>query len=359
MIAAVVVILIAVVIGLNSIQDNITFAEIVLPVLNARTLEYDDMNKDWQIVVAHTIVFDRKIRISFSEVPFKDMSYVIDIDSSQLLGLDHIHKTSTITDADIAGIAREDEILRTVRSAIQTALEGPKSAIVELGWQTVDGQDLLGFRFNPGNEGEEVFVWDDPSTEFLERISIINGDPDPNQGYTLNLMNIRFDVPVDASLVEVPPDYRMMHFREFMLRYFEENLLKYLKPWAEYLYDGVFPEITSRDEFLSQFLVGYRLGVSTPEEIKELVISGASLSLPGLFDEYDKLNLDERKKLSGTPIPTMFFYYINLFEAELEYSGGGVPLGDGNSEVFRYRSPDSDSWRVIYGDLHVENDPSK
>jgi hypothetical protein len=56
------------------------------------------------------------------------------------------------------------------------------------------------------------------------------------------------------------------------------------------------------------------------------------------------------------------FLFINSLEENggaYEYSGYGVRLGEETREIFRYKMPDSSSWRVVYGDLHVEELPAE
>ncbi len=49
--------------------------------------------------------------------------------------------------------------------------------------------------------------------------------------------------------------------------------------------------------------------------------------------------------------------FIGFFlpEKEWTYRGNGVRLGETETPIFWYRPEDSETYRVIYGDLHVED----
>lgn len=49
--------------------------------------------------------------------------------------------------------------------------------------------------------------------------------------------------------------------------------------------------------------------------------------------------------------------FIRFFkgEGQWHYAGSGVELGDVDTAIFWYQPKNSENYRVIYGDLHVEN----
>jgi hypothetical protein len=49
--------------------------------------------------------------------------------------------------------------------------------------------------------------------------------------------------------------------------------------------------------------------------------------------------------------------FIRFFKGEdkWHYAGKGVQLGDADAAIFWYRPKDSETYRVIYGDLTVED----
>jgi hypothetical protein len=81
------------------------------------------------------------------------------------------------------------------------------------------------------------------------------------------LKHIRFDVPVDESLMEMPSDYKLVDWKQFADLMMENGFLKMLRLWSEKPSDGFFPEnlppANMRDQFLRNFPGIKKL---TPEE---------------------------------------------------------------------------------------------
>jgi hypothetical protein len=97
----------------------------------------------------------------------------------------------------------------------------------------------------------------------------------------------------------------------------------------------------------------------TPEERDEL-ITDEVLRTVGLGHEAKQflINLNPEEWVDFSITVFNGFGLISSLEisgAEWRYSGSGVQLGEGDMEIFRYKMPDSSSWRVIYGDLHAED----
>ena len=51
----------------------------------------------------------------------------------------------------------------------------------------------------------------------------------------------------------------------------------------------------------------------------------------------------------------MLFHQILETQGKWEYTGAGVEFGDADKVVFRYKKEGTETWRVIYGDLRVED----
>ncbi len=51
------------------------------------------------------------------------------------------------------------------------------------------------------------------------------------------------------------------------------------------------------------------------------------------------------------------YVFIRFFkgQGQWQYAGQGVKLGDGSKAIFWYQPQESETWRVIYGDLRVED----
>jgi hypothetical protein len=236
-IAAVAVVVLALLISLNFFQSGVTFAQVAEPILHARTLEYDVVNFE-SGATYHDIVAEGKIRRSF---PFRSWETIIDMEnSSSVLILNKIHKTALIATAETKTAKLAFDITRDflilVRSTVEAALNGAPSAVEKLENKTMEGHGVFGFKLQSRENGEEVVVWVDRDTALPVQIDLHLGMSHPNsltteivpstpgephgkfvqllpKNYTLK--NIRFDVPVDESLMEMPSDYQLVDFKQF------------------------------------------------------------------------------------------------------------------------------------------------
>ncbi|MHC4602062.1 MAG: anti-sigma factor family protein, partial [Planctomycetota bacterium] len=102
-IAAAAVIIIAVLVGISQLigpinVTTVTFADVVEPILNARTVIFDALIGDEESnpVIMHEIVAGSRIRRTISNLP--NMTSIIDLESAKILALDTEAKTATYID---------------------------------------------------------------------------------------------------------------------------------------------------------------------------------------------------------------------------------------------------------------------
>jgi hypothetical protein len=322
--AAAAVIVIAVIAGVSQFfAGTVTFAEVIKPILNARTVVFDCIvGKNEDGPVGHDIVVGNRFRRTISNM---DTVMIIDLDNAKMLTLDPKSKGAAYI--DIQGLFQEGtkNILGLVRNIVNDLKEHPDSQ-ENLGRSQIDGREVVGFLVRGQNE--EITIWANPDTAKPVRIELLFG-----QLFAI-IKNIKFDVPVDESLVsmEPPAGYTLGNMEYKMNQFTEEDFVESLRTWAEILRDGSFPETLTAE--------GY-------------------LKVTSLFTEkLDQLNLSQEE---GTRIGMtfgrglMFFQVIAGSNCDLHYAGGGVKLGDAEKAIFWYRPEGSKTYRVIYGDLHVED----
>ncbi|MDD5063922.1 MAG: hypothetical protein PHQ35_04070 [Phycisphaerae bacterium] len=323
--AAAAVIVIAVIAGVSQFfGGTVTFADVIKPILNARTVVFDFvMGKEETGIVVHDIVVGNRIRRTLSNI---DTIMVMDLDNAKMLTLDPKHKGAMYM--DIGGMIQEGtkNIIGLVRNIVNDIEKHPDWPIEELGQREIDGQKAIGFMVRSKNE--ELTIWADPVTAKPVRIEVLFGQ------LSAIIKNIEFDVPVDESLVsmEPPAGYTLGNMEYKMNQFTEEDFVESLRTWAEILRDGSFPETLTAE--------GY-------------------LKVTSLFTEkLDQLNLSPEE---GTHIGMtfgrglMFFQVIAGSNCDLHYAGGGVKLGDAEKAIFWYQPKGAETYRVIYGDLHVED----
>ena len=325
--AAAAAILVATVLGLhlfNPLRATVTFADVIKPILNARTVVLDFIvGSEETGPVMHDIVVGSRIRRTFSNI---DTILIIDLDNAKMLTLDPPNKGAAYV--DIQGPLREGtrNLIEFVRNAVIRVKDRPDIPVQELGQQEIDGRKAVGFLVRSHNE--EVTIWADAKTATPIRIELLYGQ-------TLYILkNIEFDVPVDESLVsmDVPAGYTSSD-KEFDMRQFtEQDFITVLRLWAEHLLGGSFPQSLTVGDLMS-------LTPQMGEKIGQLNIS------------------DEEKTQLGMAMGRgfVFFQQLDPTGATWHYAGSGVKLGDASKAVFWYQPKGAQTYRVIYGDLSVKD----
>ncbi len=327
--AAAAVIIIAVIAGVSQFfGGTVTFAEVIKPILNARTVVLDFMMGEEDAPVVHDIVVGTRIRRTFSNM---DTILILDLDNAKMLSLDPKSKVAMYI--DIKGPIQEGtrSYIGLVRNIVNDIEKHPDWPVQELGQQEIDGRRAIGFRARGQNE--EVTIWADPKTALPIRIEMLLGLSFSKQIRYI-LKNIEFDVPVDESLVsmEPPADYKLGGMEYQMNQFTEEDFVESLHIWAEFILDGRFPETIGVEDLLKVApLLGEKLSQSNlPEEqgIRTGMTFGRGM---------------------------MFFQMIVEEGCNWHYAGSSVKLGEAEKAIFWYQPKGAETYRVIYGDLSVED----
>jgi hypothetical protein len=327
--AAAAVIAVAVVIGISQFfGGTVTFAEVIKPILNTRTVVLDLMMGTEDAPVVHDIVVGTRIRRTFSNM---DTILILDLDNAKMLSLDPKSKGAMYI--DIKGPIGEGtkSYIGLVRNIVKDIEKHPEWPVQELGQQEIDGQTAVGFLVRGQNE--EITIWANAKTALPIRIEMLLGQSLSKQTHYI-LKNIEFNVPVDESLVsmEPPADYTLASMEYNFNQFTEQDLVESLHIWAEFVLDGRFPET---------------LGV---EDLVKIA--------PLLGEKLKQSNLSEEE---GTRTGMTFGRGLMFFQMIVEegcnwhYAGKGVKLGDADKPVFWYQPKGAEIYRVIYGDLHVED----
>jgi hypothetical protein len=163
--------------------------------------------------------------------------------------------------------------------------------------------------------------------------------------------------------VEVPPEYRVMEPEAFFALFSEGKFLRVLQIWTEHVLHDYFPETLNPQDFLELMIPTLggltKLKEMNPEEREKLSPEEiVNMMTPGPWI-YRELDPDEADQFSGAmTFGFLFFTYLEESGADWRYSGNGVQLGEWDREILRYRPPDSRFWRVVYGDLDIEEVPA-
>jgi len=329
-------IVIAALIGLHSIGGNplvatVTFAEVIQPILNARTVVLDLIVGSEETGPAmQDIVAGSKIRRTFSNM---ETILIIDLNNARMLTLDPPSKSAVYM--DIQGPLQEGtkSYLGLVRDIVSKIEDNPNIPVQELGEREIDGQRAVGFLLSEPNL--KLTIWADLKTALPIRIELLQG-----QTQTI-IKNIEFDVLVDDSLVSmnVPAGYTLNEEEQDWTEFNEQDFIVVLRVWAEYVLGGKFPDSISMEDLMN-------------------LTSQLANMAPRTEDEVDQLDMSEEEKAQlGMSFGRGFVFFSQLEPsgADWHYVGKGVEFGDANTAVFLYRPKGSDTYRVIYGDLSVED----
>ena len=322
-IAAVAAVIIVAALGINYIMaPSVTWAQVIEPILNARTIVFDlILGTDDTGTVAHEIVVGSRMRRIMSNMP--NMTMIIDMDNAKLLGLDTEAKTAIYVDIEGDLGDRTRNYIKFVRQIIGQLQDGQ---VEELGERVIDGQKAIGFVGRGQNE--EVRIWADPETALPIRIEAQIG-----QEFSFIMKNFEFDAAVDESLVsmDVPDGYTLQKTDINLGNATEKDFVESLRIWAEIIGDGTFPQ-----------------AIGTESTMK---------AMPTLVQKLTAMQVTEEK---GTQIGMgfakgMLFHQILESQGAWNYAGAGVKLGDAGKAIFWYQPKGSQTYRVIYGDLSVKD----
>ncbi len=307
----------------NPLGATVTFADVIEPILNARTVVLDlVVGSEETGLVVHDIVVGSKIRRTLPNMG----PAIIDLDSARMLRLDPLDKSAVYIDIQGPFQRWTRSYLGLVRDIVDDMENHPEWPVQELGQRWIDGQRVVGFLLSVPNI--KLTIWADAETAAPIRIEMLMG-----QSQTI-IKNIEFDVPVDESLVSMDiPDGYTLHEKELDYTDFDEqDFIVVLQYWAEHVLGGNFPDNVSAEDILKV--------------------------APALRQKVDQLNIsDEEKMQIGMAMGRgfMFFRHLDPNGIEWHYVGKGVEFGDANTAVFLYRPKGSDTYRVIYGDLSVKD----
>ena len=322
--AAAAVIIIAAVIGLNFLgvigKSNIAWSDVIKPIFTAKTVKYDMViGKEDSGAVITDMVKGSRIRRTLEGIP---QAAIIDLASSKVMVLEEESKTAIYVDLkNLPSIPNYTEHLRNLITRLE---EAPEFKVERLAEKLIDGKEAIGFLATC--PGIEVVIWADAETGIPIRIE--------QKETNLNVIckNCQFDLEMDDSLfsMDVPAGYTLQQMGLDLTGSTEEDFIAGLRFLAE-VGDGFFPEDISIEYFVKNAIqIGEKIGAS---------------------------KIPDSEKLKAGEILGKFVTFLRFFkgEGQWHYAGNGVELGDATKAIFWYQPKDSQTWRVIYGDLSVKD----
>lgn len=336
--AAAAVIIIGVLIGIHysggSIDGaSVAWADVIRPILNARTVIFNVVTGEGENVTISRVMNmgTQRIRSEVLSVDGKTVQVIaiIDFDTSHMLTLNPKQKIAALIDLkDLP--EKPENILEEMRNIITDLQNDPDVLIEPLGEKEIDGRTAKGFHAT--GPDEELTIWADPQTALPIRTE------QKWHQMQFTCTDFQFDIEMDESLfsMEIPEGYPAPPIGELsiaaitaMLGGTEQDLVEFLRFYAEILLDGAFPEDLSPQVWI--------------DDVKKNRNKFAQLS--------EEQNLEGPLKFGRGWV----FFRLLKAENDWNYVGKGVKFGDAESPVCWYRPDGSKTYRVIYGDLSVKD----
>ena len=232
--------------------------------------------------------------------------------------------------------ASDPDVFRIAKS-MQNMSYG-EGGVQEIGLREIEGHVTKGFRSK--DKYNDLTVWADVQTKLPVRLEVIH----VGRGRKIIISEFEFDMDFDEALFSTtaPEGYTVEKIgKEEIARWTkiaqgttEEDFVEGLRALAVFL-DGQFlPEIELRalQTTLREYIEQNNLSESEIEE-----------RLAPVSEKWTKA-----------------IWYINKLRGEMEvsdfhYAGEGVKLGDSDTPVIWWLPKDSQTYRVIYGDLNVRD----
>ena len=198
----------------------------------------------------------------------------------------------------------------------------------ELGEKEINGQLVKGYKVEKGNQ--VIIIWADAETArpVEMKTTMFQGETE------ITMSNFEFDVELDESLfsLEVPEEYTVEEKEIEVKEASTEDLIEMLRLWTK-VRGGTFPDAFTPGRFV--------------KDCKDI--------------EHGKFEDQGLTKDDGLKVAQGFAGAVVLLaqHSEAYYAGKGVKLGDAETAVFWYKPTDSDTYKVIYGDLSVKDVPEE
>lgn len=318
------VIAVAVLIGLQFVGgSSVTFAQAIAPILKASSAAFDILvgTEDPNTPVIHDMVMGSRIRRTLSNIP-GNVS-IIDLESKRILNLTEAKKEAAYI--DLKGLPPIPNYLDLLKNTIVKLQDSPHFVVEDLGVRQIDGREAVGFLAK--HPVIEITVWADSKTGLPVRI-------EQKEGQALYIVkNMRFDEPMNDSLfsMDVPEGYKLQQMEIDLNSATEADFIEGLRVLAERFNDGYFPDGVAVEDYLKQ---------------------AASLT-----KKFEAMKLSDEEQMALGKAMQQFLLFTRFYKGEGKwyYRGKGVKLGEADKAIFWYRPKGSKTYRVIYGDLRVED----
>ncbi len=307
--------------GNSAAEANVTWAQVADDILNAETATFD-------VALGSGLVIKNIVGNQCrKQIIGNGLEQIIDYNTGQALILNHVKKTAHY--ADIGNIINySTNWFQYLKDKIEILKLSPNTKVVALGTRNIADRPTDGLHIY--NDSIDLKIWTDVEDNLP---ALIINDKTLGQS-TLEMRNFKFNIPVEefALSMEVPEEYTLEPLALDFANPTEQDLIEALNIWANIYSDGHFPDK----------LDGVALLVSQGEIINK---------------KTDELGMTEKEKSEASIqiVKGLLFIQNLALDSDWQYTGKGIATDDAMSIIFRYKPEGSETYRVIYGDLAVED----
>ncbi len=278
--------------------------------------------------------------------------FIADLAADKMLEIDPERKVAVLFDglSVLEDTGKPEDFLIEIQNHLRRAEKSENFGDVhytKLGEKRINGKLTVGYRVSdPGEKDfDTVDIWADPKTALPIQLdyTVVIGE----SKVVSTLKNFKYNQMLDPKLfsLEPPEGYKLLN-ENIGDPATLEDLANSFRVYAERT-DGHFPPALGI-EVLSQKMM---------ERIDAIGEAWVKAN-PGKQLLEEDLNRIVDRELSGV-IDRMLeaFDFIEALDAQgvdYTYAGRGVKLGDKDRPVFWYRPKDSDKFRIVYGDLRIQ-----
>jgi len=227
----------------------------------------------------------------------------------------------------------EDEgkfnMFREIRKHLQEAQDTEDESVQFLGEKEIDGLTVIGYHVQ--KPGVDITVWADPQTKLPVEMTNTSGPT------TYTMTDIVFDVELDESIfsLEIPEGYTIRTMQVDASKPTEKDLIEMFHIWAEHM-DGNLPSVLDMNATME--FVKYKQ--------KKMKDKGQEPSEESVLELQKTIMRMGRGAVFVQQLPA---------ESDWHYTGKDAKFGDAETAIFWYQPEDSETYRVIYGDLSVKD----
>ncbi len=371
------VIIIAAIIGINQFgSGSVAFGDIIYKIVVAKTATFDlILEKEGQVI--QTSHLTCKAPGLIKQVMPDGVTNIVDFEKHRLLLLNSNTKKAMRRDLEQGSAMSKFDVFSNFQRRLEKMIHFQDETVENLGYKIIDDKEVVGFRMQLtqldkiiGWQGKGTFtVWVDTQTKLPIRLEWYD------DMFAVNTIadNLELNVELDESTFEmnVPDGYELEKVTRKVDKcqtpgdqtYIDEKkIIEGFRSWV-FLSDGIFPSSMTMDAIkdldpnatMSLKQVGWGFQLAPLDlTINSKKSFGFSKDNPLSQEQKNaimkKIQVALKNALSG---------FIAVFklpaDSDWHYAGKGVEMGDADSPIFWYRPADSTSYRVIYGDLTVED----